>query len=161
MTEKKKVGRPATYKTEYEEQARKMSLLGLTDVQMVDVFGVSVATWTLWKKKHPELLASMKKGKDAADADVSASLYERACGYSHPDTDIRVIRDEIVKTEITKHYPPDTAAAFIWLKNRQPALWRDKKQTELEKLQCEKLKKELNDGGHDRSITVTYKQIDV
>lgn len=31
-------------------------------------------------------------------------------------------------TKITKHYPPDTAAAFIWLKNR--AGWRDKQDIE-------------------------------
>ena len=28
----------------------------------------------------------------------------------------------------TEHFPPDTAAAFIWLKNRQPHRWRDKKE---------------------------------
>ena len=28
----------------------------------------------------------------------------------------------------TEHFPPDTAAAFIWLKNRQPDRWRDKKE---------------------------------
>ena len=27
-----------------------------------------------------------------------------------------------------EHFPPDTAAAFIWLKNRQPHRWRDKKE---------------------------------
>lgn len=32
----------------------------------------------------------------------------------------------ITLTELTKHYPPDTVAAFIWLKNRQPKLWKDK-----------------------------------
>ncbi len=26
----------------------------------------------------------------------------------------------------TEHYPPDTAAAFIWLKNRQKQTWRDR-----------------------------------
>ena len=24
------------------------------------------------------------------------------------------------------HHPPDTAAASLWLRNRQPKLWRDK-----------------------------------
>jgi hypothetical protein len=31
----------------------------------------------------------------------------------------------------TKHYPPDTAAAIIWLKNRQPERWRDKIEQEV------------------------------
>ncbi|WP_295448053.1 hypothetical protein [uncultured Thiodictyon sp.] len=33
-------------------------------------------------------------------------------------------------TEISKHYPPDTAAASLWLRNRQPALWWDKVEIE-------------------------------
>ena len=26
----------------------------------------------------------------------------------------------------TEHYPPDTQAASLWLRNRQPRQWRDK-----------------------------------
>ena len=26
----------------------------------------------------------------------------------------------------TEHYPPDTQAASLWLRNRQPAKWRDR-----------------------------------
>ena len=33
---------------------------------------------------------------------------------------------EIVITPTVKHYPPDTQAASLWLRNRQPQLWRDK-----------------------------------
>jgi len=29
-----------------------------------------------------------------------------------------------------KHYPPDTTAAIFWLKNRQPAKWREKQEVE-------------------------------
>lgn len=32
--------------------------------------------------------------------------------------------------EYIEHYPPDTTAAIFWLKNRQPAKWRDKKEVE-------------------------------
>ena len=33
--------------------------------------------------------------------------------------------------DYVEHYPPDTTACIFWLKNRQPALWRDKVQQEL------------------------------
>jgi len=33
---------------------------------------------------------------------------------------------ETTLTELTKHYPPETGAAFLWLKNRQPKKWKDK-----------------------------------
>lgn len=35
---------------------------------------------------------------------------------------------DVTITPIVKHYPPDTAAAFIWLKNR--AGWRDKQEVD-------------------------------
>ena len=28
----------------------------------------------------------------------------------------------------TEHYPPDTQAASLWLRNRQPAKWRDRQE---------------------------------
>jgi hypothetical protein len=31
---------------------------------------------------------------------------------------------------LVKCYPPDTAAASLWLRNRQPAKWRDKTDVE-------------------------------
>ena len=86
MTEKKKPGRPDTYKVEYEEKARKMSLLGLTDVQMAGVFGVSEATFSNWKKKRPELLEAVSKGRDSNDTEIAMSLYNRAKGYNHAET---------------------------------------------------------------------------
>ena len=33
--------------------------------------------------------------------------------------------------KITREIPPDTAAAFIWLKNRRPDKWRDKHEEDL------------------------------
>jgi hypothetical protein len=33
---------------------------------------------------------------------------------------------EPVLTTIVKHYPPDTNAASLWLRNRHPQRWRDK-----------------------------------
>ncbi|MCO6427132.1 hypothetical protein [Nitrosomonas communis] len=71
-------------------------------------------------------MESINKGKLEADSKVAESLYKRATGYSHPDTHVSNYQGEITLTEITKHYPPDTAAAFIWLKNRQPSKWKDK-----------------------------------
>ena len=33
---------------------------------------------------------------------------------------------EPVFAPYTRHYPPDTQAAWRWLRNRQPTWWRDK-----------------------------------
>jgi len=34
-----------------------------------------------WKKKFPQFLESLKKGKAVADANVASRLYSRAIGY--------------------------------------------------------------------------------
>ena len=49
------------------------------------------------------------------DIKVAESLFRRATGYSHD----------------AKHYPPDTTACIIWLKNRRPDIWRDKQDVAL------------------------------
>ncbi|WP_145484382.1 terminase [Yersinia aldovae] len=120
------MARPTKYQKAYAEQARKLCLLGYTDKELADFFEVNEATINRWKKDHKEFCESIKKGKDISDGNVVDSLYQRAMGFVAPDLDIRVIDDKIVKTEITKHYPPDTAAAIFWLKNRQKKTWRDK-----------------------------------
>ena len=121
-------GRPTDYKEEYDEQAFKLCLLGATDEQMGDFFGVSKQTINTWKHKHPTFLDSIKRGKIDADANVAMALYHRALGYSHPDVHITSYEGEITETDLIKHYPPDTAAAFIWLKNR--AGWKDRQDIE-------------------------------
>lgn len=119
-------GRPTLYKAEYAEQARRLALLGQTDAEMADFFGVSEATFHRWKHAHKDFCESIKEGKAGADAKVAAALYQRAVGYSHPDVHVSNYQGEITVTPLTKHYPPDTGAAFIWLKNRQPDKWRDR-----------------------------------
>ena len=130
MTKKaKKVGRPTKYKSEFCENAYKLCLLSAIDKDLADFFETSEVTINAWKKAHPEFLKSIKKGKIQADANVAEKLYQRACGYSHPDVHISNYQGDITVTDITKHYPPDTGAAFIWLKNR--AGWKDKNETEI------------------------------
>lgn len=125
-----KVGRPSLYKDEYAEQARKLCLLGSTDKELADFFEVCETTLDTWKHEYPEFLGSIKQGKSQADANVADRLYQRAMGFTHPEVDIRVIDHQIIKTDITKVYAPDPAAAIFWLKNRQRGKWRDKIETE-------------------------------
>lgn len=128
-------GRPSKYRPEFAEQAVKLCRLGATDVELAEFFGVSESTLNNWKKAHPGFLESLKKGKTLADAEVADKLFKRATGYEHPEDDIRTVSDgggtsSIVITPTIKRYPPDTGAAIFWLKNRQPAKWRDKVETE-------------------------------
>lgn len=120
-------GRPTKYKgEETNTMARKLALLGATDVEMAGVFEVDVSTIAEWKILYPDFSNSINDGKAKADAEIADSLYNRAKGYSHPDVHISNFQGEVTLTPITKYYPPDTAAAFIWLKNRKSQAWKDK-----------------------------------
>lgn len=101
-------GRPTKDKEEYNEMAKSLSLLGATDEQMAGVFDTSVATLNNWKNQYPEFLEALKEGKAQADSKVAESLYNKALSG-------------------------DTTACIFWLKNRQPDVWRDKKEVLVEK----------------------------
>jgi len=128
--EKPERGRPSKYDPAFAEQARKLCLLGATDEELADFFAVAVTTIDNWKNAHPEFLGALKAGKLEADSNVAEKLYQRALGYSHPEDKIFNDGGEAMIVPTTRHYPPDTAAAFIWLKNRQGAKWRDKQEME-------------------------------
>lgn len=125
---KNKGGRPVKYKTEYVKQVEKLCILGATNEEIADFFEVHVDTIHDWRKRYPTFSDAIKRGKLIADAEVGDKLFKRATGYEHPDLDIRVIKNKIVKTRLIKHYPPDTAAAIFWLKNRRPKEWREKQE---------------------------------
>jgi hypothetical protein len=126
VEEPRERGRPSLYRPEFDEQAYKLCLLGATDAEMADFFGVEERTINNWKIDHPNFFQSMQRGKLIADANVSEKLYHRAIGYSHEAEKIFNNGGEIVRAEYTEHYPPETAAIKLWLLNRRPKDWKDK-----------------------------------
>jgi hypothetical protein len=122
------VGRPTKYKKEYNDRAFKLALLGLTDAQMADCLDIAESTFHKWKKDYPLFSESINKAKNEADSEIVNSLYHRAKGMKVKETRMNGGGDEETPsyTEVTKELPPDTAAAFIWLKNRQG--WKDKQE---------------------------------
>lgn len=144
-----KVGRPTDFREEYIEQVYKLSLLGLTDKEMADIFSTTEQTFNNWKKDYPEFFESIKRGKDIADSNVASRLYERAMGYEHDSEEIKVLSDPetgsyVERVPVRKIYPPDPTSAIFWLKNRQPRIWRDKQEV---------------DNKHDGEIVITRRVI--
>lgn len=123
-----KKGRPTKYTKAMDDKAFKLALLGCTDKELADILDISEATLNNWKRDHSSFLESIQRGKEPADAEIAASLFHRGKGYSHPDTHVCVLDGKITLTPIVKHYAPDTAAAFIWLKNRRSGKWRDRQE---------------------------------
>lgn len=124
------MARPTKYKEEYNKQAEVACKLGATDRDLAELFSVSEVTLNSWKIQFPKFLKSLKQDKSVADARVERSLYQKACGYSHEEDDIRVVENQIVITPTIKHYPPDTTACIFWLKNRMPDKYRANPESE-------------------------------
>lgn len=121
-------GRPTKYRPEYAEQARKLCLLGLTDSELSDFFGVDEATIHRWKHTHKDFCESISTGKMLADSDVADSLYRSAVG-GHFITEERPAGGEsgpAFVLPLKRQVAPSVQAQSLWLRNRQPRLWRDR-----------------------------------
>lgn len=121
-------------------QAKNLALLGATDAQMAEFFNVNISTFKRWKTTKPGFSDQLGMGKGLADSKVAASLYQRATGFTQQEVDIRVISGKVVQTIYTKKYAPDVTACIYWLKNRQPELWNDRRNADIDPVE-QKLKR--------------------
>ena len=121
-------GRPSAYKPEFAKQAKKLCLLGQTDKELADFFEVNVRTIYRWQGDHPEFCQALKAGKEVADARVERSLFQKAVGYEQDAVKIFMPggATEPVYAPYVEKIAPDTTAGIFWLKNRNPAAWRDR-----------------------------------
>ena len=105
---------------------------GFTDDEIRQCLHVSDRTWDRWKKKNTEFYNEVRDWKIRADRNVEKSLYERAKGYTCPETKPQWVQDDNggrwEYADLEKHYPPDPTSMIFWLKNRQPEKWRDKQE---------------------------------
>ena len=133
VKKKKGAGRPVKYDPALIPQLAKwMRRSGLTDIQIAKELGVNKTTIYAWKKRYEEFSNSLKESKDFVDSLVEDSLLKRAIGYNYEE--VKIIgkkmengETETIRVEKTKKTViPDTTAQIFWLKNRQPAKWRDK-----------------------------------
>ncbi|WP_063931957.1 hypothetical protein [Burkholderia plantarii] len=121
-------GRPTKYRAEFAEQGRRLALLGLTDGAMAAFFGVTEQTLNNWKRAHMDFFESIQAGKDAADAAVALALYRSAIGDGMV-AETKTVTDgdgRVTRTEETRQIPASVQAQSLWLRNRQPQLWRDR-----------------------------------
>lgn len=129
---KGKSGRKPKLTEELIAKAKPYAEAGLTDAEIAEKFGVSRDVLQNWKDQFPHFYHTLTVCKQTPDERVKVSLFLRACGYSHPMEEIKVLQNgEVVRVQTVKHYPPDPTSMIFWLKNRQPQDWRDKTEVEL------------------------------
>ena len=125
-------GRPTRYDPTYHPQLAKwMMRAGLTIKELAEEFGVADTTVYAWMQKHEEFALAMKESGNFIDSLVEDSLLKRALGYTVEELDETIVEKgnnvvEVRTRRNVRHIPPDVTAITFWLKNRQPARWRDR-----------------------------------
>jgi hypothetical protein len=134
-----KGGTYSPYSADYPRMARGYCLLGATNRQLGELFGVTPQTLNNWMHDHPEFAEAIEEGRTKADLFVADGLYRRATGYTQkvrmvvrerkfgPST--TTVSGEVIpgpqigaserETETEMHVPPDASAASRWLHLRQ------------------------------------------
>jgi len=121
-----RAGRVSDYGPGHVKMARALVRMGYTSEKLADAFGINSRTLCEWQNRYPELKRVIETERSVADAQVAAALFKKATGFTRNAKKAMQHNGEVVVAEYEEEVPPDTAAAFIWLKNRQPALWRDR-----------------------------------
>lgn len=125
--EKPKRGRPSTYQARYAKIAKLLCSRGAIDADLADAFDVTTVCIQKWQSMHPDFGKAVREGKaEIFDPRVERALAQRALGYAVDTEEVKITKDgDIIRYDVRKHFPPDTTACIFWLKNRQPAKWRD------------------------------------
>ena len=107
---------------------------GLTDEQIAHNIGINRTTLYAWKDKYTDFSNALKRGKEVVDRIVENALLKSAMGYKYDEVvKERIYNPETGESEIvevkrtTKDVAPNSTSLIFWLKNRQPAKWRDTK----------------------------------
>jgi len=127
-------GRPPKYDPALCPRAYKLALLGMTDVEIAEQFAIHPDTLSAWKREHPAFFEAIESGKGPADALVAASLFNRATGQVKVPA-VKIFMPpgatEPVYAPYVEHFPPDPQAGRLWLMNRQPGKWRERREVEV------------------------------
>jgi hypothetical protein len=99
-----------------------LAVLGATEVDMAQAFGVSVPTIKYWKNRHPEFKKAIDDGTFGLISGLAQSLAKRGLGYEYDEEVCTFDRSSHtwVKTTKRTHVPPDSwaAARILELKAR-------------------------------------------
>lgn len=121
----------------------------MTEAQIANRLGVSVASFENYKGQYPELVEALKSAKATLINELKESLKQKAKGFHFKETR-KIIRkvngkETVSIEEFERYSPPDTGAIHLLLKNLDVS-WRNDDQATMdmkrEKLELEKQKAE-------------------
>jgi len=116
--------RNGAYDSVYAELAFNYCLLGAKDADLANFFHVSEQTINEWKKKYPEFLEALDRGKHLANARVARSLYEKCFDRVQQEEKAFISKGEPIIVPVKKVVEADMGAIKMFLSNRDPN-WRN------------------------------------
>jgi hypothetical protein len=137
---KNPVGRPPKLPDIDLKQVERLATFGRLDLSDIGyILNISHETVNAYKKKYPEFLDAIKKGRSKANYNVKQKMFERAIGYTHKEKKIFCVKVEptektpdgvvIKEVEVDKYYPPDPTSFIFWMCNQVPDEWKRDRQS--------------------------------
>ena len=113
---------------------------GLTNDEIAVSLGIARSTFQDYIKKHADLRAVVREGKDVANMIVEESVFAMSVGYvktikkpmklrkiEYDDLGKKVSEEDFIKYVDEEHYVlPNVTSAKFYLSNRDPSRWNDK-----------------------------------
>lgn len=119
------------YDADFPEQAFHLTKVGGVRADLAEAFGCGEDQIDEWIKKYPEFRDAMEKGREARNSYVIKALFHRAKGYSIEQTKVFIDKfGTVTKVPYIENYPPDSHACMFWLRNRDPANWKEVSKSE-------------------------------
>lgn len=103
---------------------------GLVEYQIFKNLGIGKTTWESYKKKHPELIELLKKGREIQISEVENALFKNATGYYYYVDEAIKVKDpdggeHVEKVRLQKFKAPETGAIAFFLKNKDKHNYAD------------------------------------
>lgn len=78
---------------------------GLTDEQIAKNIGIRRPTLYAWKKEHPDIADTLKKGKEVVDIEVENALLKKAMGTTTKTTQYKMVKvdSDVLKAKRVKY----------------------------------------------------------
>jgi hypothetical protein len=107
--------------------AQRAANMGMTEVELAELFGVDRRTLLNWRREHKDFEDAVRMGKDGPNNRVVAAMFQRAIGYEYKVQKSRMNKaGDLIEWEETIHVPADVTAGIFWLKNRDNQNWNDR-----------------------------------
>lgn len=145
------MARPDKYKTNVEPYLNeiKQMCLSMTEAQIAETLGVSLAAWKRYKSHYEPLRAVLKKGRQTLVVELRSALIRRAKGFQYEERKTIKEAGQPIREEIyTRTALPDVAALNLCLKNYDKDNWSNDPQMlriREKELELQERKIELNE----------------